>query len=101
MPVAGVRVAVRAVRRADAALPQAHRRQAVQVRGLRAFLRQERPPGAAHEAAPPEDQQMTRETGRRPAARAGLSSGIGAVGEMETGGQYLRSNNMTFIPCHT
>ena len=40
-------VEVCAVRRADAALPKAHRRQTVQVRGLRPLLLPLRPPGPA------------------------------------------------------
>lgn len=52
MPVAGVRVAVRQVGRADPALPKAHRSQALQVRRLREVLCPERPPRSPHEATP-------------------------------------------------
>lgn len=46
----GLRVALRPVGRADAALPQAHRRQAVPLPPLRALLLALRPPGAARQA---------------------------------------------------
>lgn len=48
-------MAVRALGRADPPLPQAHRRQAVQVRGVRAVVRALRPPRPAHEEAPAQD----------------------------------------------
>lgn len=41
---------IRAERRADPPLPQAHGRQALQVPQLRSLLLAIRPPGAAHEA---------------------------------------------------
>lgn len=65
LPVAAVRVAVRALGRADSPLPQAHGRQALQVRRVRALLRAQRPPRAAHEAPPAQGEQMTRAQGRR------------------------------------
>lgn len=68
VPVARVWVAFRSLGRADTALPQAHRSQAVQVHRLRALFRAVRPPRAAHEAALTEDVQMTLEEGRWPAA---------------------------------
>lgn len=46
-----LRLEVRALRRADAPLPEAHGRQAVPVRGVQPQLLALRPPGAAHEAA--------------------------------------------------
>ncbi|OAD53722.1 hypothetical protein WN48_09294 [Eufriesea mexicana] len=45
----GLRVAIRAFRRADAPLPQAHRREAVQVPALRPMLLPQRSPSPAHE----------------------------------------------------
>lgn len=68
--MARVRMAVRAIWRADAPLPQAHGCQTFQVCRLRALVRALRPPRATHEAAPTQDLQMTRKEGRRPAARA-------------------------------
>jgi hypothetical protein len=44
-------MAVRPVRRADPALPEAHGRQAVQVSSVRTLLRQVRPSRASHETA--------------------------------------------------
>lgn len=55
--LAGVRVEICAFGWADAALPQAHGRQAVQVRRVRALVRALRPPGAAHEAPPAQGAQ--------------------------------------------
>lgn len=55
--LAGVRVEICAFGRADATLPQAYGRQAVQVRRLRALVRSLRPPGAAHEAPPAQGAQ--------------------------------------------
>jgi hypothetical protein len=55
--LARVRVEICAFGRADAALPQAHGRQAVQVRRVRALVRALRPPGAAHEAPPAQGAQ--------------------------------------------
>lgn len=52
--MAGMRVAVRQERRIDPSLSEAHRREAVQMRGLRTVLRQERSPRAAHETASPQ-----------------------------------------------
>lgn len=51
MPVAGMRMAVRQERRINSSLSEAHWREAVQVCGVRAFLRQKRPPRPAHETA--------------------------------------------------
>lgn len=51
MSMAGVRVEIRAVGRAHPPLPQAHRRETVQVCRLRALLRPLRPPRPAHETA--------------------------------------------------
>ena len=45
-------MAVRAVRRADAPPPEAHRRQALQVRTVRPQLLQVGPPRTPHEEAP-------------------------------------------------
>lgn len=51
MSMAGVRVEIRAVGRANPPLPQAHRRETVQVCRLRALLRPLRPPRLAYETA--------------------------------------------------
>ena len=50
VPVAGLRLEVRAVGRADAARPQTHRRPAVHVPGLRTRILAIRPPRAARQA---------------------------------------------------
>ena len=47
-----MRVALRPLGRAHAPLPQAHRRQALQVRRVREIVRAQRSSSAAHEATP-------------------------------------------------
>jgi hypothetical protein len=59
MPVVRVRVEIREIGRADAALQEAHGSQALQVRDLREELRSVRPLGASHEAAHAEADQVT------------------------------------------
>ncbi|VEN34724.1 unnamed protein product [Callosobruchus maculatus] len=59
MPVAGMRMAVREVRRADPPLQEAHRRQTVQMRRLRKVVREVGPPGAPHEAPSTQGRQMS------------------------------------------
>lgn len=53
-----VRLALRPFGRADPALPQAHRRQALQVQGVRPLLRPIRPPRPAHEEAHAQEHQV-------------------------------------------
>lgn len=48
----GLRLAICALWRADEALPQAHRSQALQMRSVQSLLLTLRPPGPAHEAPP-------------------------------------------------
>lgn len=52
-------MAVRTVRRTHTPLPQAYRRQTLPLRHLRALLRAQRSPRAAHEAAPAQGAQVS------------------------------------------
>lgn len=57
--LARVRMAIRAIGRANTSLQEAHRGKAVQVCGVRAVIRAVRPPCTAHEATPPQGAQVT------------------------------------------
>lgn len=74
----GVRVEFRAVGRADPALPEAHRRQTVPVRGVRAVLRPVRPSGAAQKT-PSAKKRVGASVAAAPARTAGRQDGTAAA----------------------
>lgn len=103
VPVAGVRVAVRTVRRTHTPLPQAYRRQTLPLRHLRALLRAQRSPRATHEAAPAQGAQVSCHTSLPPTPRPLHKSVVlwsetlcDFIGDVHEVREVLRS--LTFTP---